>query len=242
LPPEAMDQGQAGWTEAPFKPKDIWAIRIRAQLSRRIRDLALFSLAIDSKLRGRDLLSLRVGDVARGGRVVPRATVVQSKTGHVVRFEPTEQTRDAVEAWIAAAGLRSEQLLFPSRLADSPRFSTRRYSRIVKGWAVLISLDRENYGTHSLRRTKAKLFYRRTKILRAVPLLLGHIKLESTGILGSRWTMPWKWPSRAESDRPERGSGPPFRPAPTFPGQGLKFRDSCHSPARAAVATGAYRP
>ncbi len=125
-------------------------------------------------------MNLRVGDVAHGGRVVARAAVVQRKTDQPVRFELTEQTRDAVHNWIATADLRSEQFLFPSRLSKSPHLSTRQYSRIVKRWAALIGLDPENYGTHSLRRSKATLIYRRTNNLRAVQLLLGHTKLEST--------------------------------------------------------------
>jgi len=174
------NKGKLVGPKPPFKLREIWAIRIRLQIAGRIRDLALFNLAIDSKLRGCDLVNLRVGDVAHGGRVVARAAVVQRKTDQPVRFELTEQTREAVQAWIAAADLRSEQFLFPSRLSESPHLSTRQYSRIVKGWAALIGLDPENYDTHSLRRTKATLIYRRTKNLRAVQLLLDHTNLQST--------------------------------------------------------------
>ena len=174
------NKGRLVGPKPPFRLKEIWAIRIRLQIAERIRELALFNLAIDSKLRGCDLVHLRVGDVAHAGRVLARATVVQHKTAQPVRFELTEQTRDAVGAWIAAAGLRSDQFLFPSRLSKSPHLSTRQYSRVVKAWASLIGLNPEDYGTHSLRRTKATLIYRRTKNLRAVQLLLGHTKLEST--------------------------------------------------------------
>ncbi len=177
---EPWNKGKLVGPKPPFKLKEIWAIRIRLQLADRVRDLALFNLAIDSKLRGCDLLGLRVGDVTQGSHVVARAAVVQHKTGKPVRFELTEQTREAVGAWIAATHLRSEQFLFPSRLSASPHLSARQYSRIVKGWAALIGLDPESYGTHSLRRTKATLIYRQTKNLRAVQLLLGHSKLEST--------------------------------------------------------------
>jgi len=106
--------------------------------------------------------------------------VAQHKTQRPVRFELTEQTRDAVEAWIEQAGLKPESFLFPSRVAKSPHLSTRQYARIVKAWAALIGRNPKEYGTHSLRRTKATLVYRRTKNLRAVQLLLGHTKLEST--------------------------------------------------------------
>ncbi len=151
------NKGKLVGPKPPFKRKEIWAIRIRLQLAGRTRDLALFNLAIDSKLRGCDLVSFRVGDVAQGGHVVARGAVVQRKTSQPVRFELTEQTREAVAAWIGAAHLRSEQFLFPSRLSASPHLSTRQYSRLVKGWAALIGLDPEDYGTHTLRRTKTTL-------------------------------------------------------------------------------------
>jgi integrase len=153
---------------------------MRLQLDGRVRDLALFNLAIDSKLRECDLVALRVADVADGGGIQPRATVVQRTTGRAVRFELTGQTRDAVAAWVSKAKLRPDQHLFPSRVKRSAHLSTRQYARIVKGWAAMIGLDPGEYGTHSLRRTKATLIYRRTRNLRAVQLLLGHTKLEST--------------------------------------------------------------
>jgi len=164
----------------PLKRKEIWAIRIRLQLDHRARELALFNLAIDSKLRGCDLVSLRVHDVVQGSHVAPRAIVTQKKTQRPVQFEITEQTRDAVAAWITAAHLKPDQFLFPSRVAESPHLSTRQYSRIVGSWIGLIGLDPAAYGTHSMRRTKPTLIYRRTRNLRAVQLLLGHSKLEST--------------------------------------------------------------
>lgn len=164
----------------PFKLKEIWAIRTRLQLSRRTRDLALFNLGIDSKLRACDLVKLRVGDVANGDRTAARANVVQQKTGRPVQFELTDPMREAVSSWINLTHLRSEDFLFPSRVHSSPHLGTRQYARIVDGWVEEIGLDSAEYGTHSMRRTKASLVYRRTKNLRAVQLLLGHTKLEST--------------------------------------------------------------
>lgn len=164
----------------PFKLKEIWAVRTRLQLSRRTRDLALFNLGIDSKLRARDLVKLRVRDVANGDRTAARANVVQQKTGRPVQFELTDPTREAVSSWINLAHLRSEDFLFPSRVHSSPHLGTRQYARIVDGWVEEIGLDSAEYGTHSMRRTKASLVYRRTKNLHAVQLLLGHTKLEST--------------------------------------------------------------
>ncbi|VWX56070.1 Integrase [Burkholderiales bacterium 8X] len=164
----------------PFKLKEIWAIRVRLQLSGRTRELALFNLGIDSKLRACDLVKLHVRDVATGHRAAARAHVVQQKTGRPVLFELTEPTREAVGAWIEKAQLRAEDFLFPSRVTASPHLGTRQYARIVDGWVTEIGLDPAAYGTHSMRRTKASLVYRRTQNLRAVQLLLGHTKLEST--------------------------------------------------------------
>ena len=175
-----VEQGQTARPEAPLRLKEIWAIRIRLQLDHRARELALFNLAIDSKLRGCDLVGLRVHDVVHGSHVSARAIVMQRKTRRPVQFELTEQTRDALATWIAAAHLKAEQYLFPSRVSYSPHLSTRQYSRIVGSWVGSIGLDPAAYGTHSLRRTKPTLIYHRTKNLRAVQLLLGHTKLEST--------------------------------------------------------------
>jgi integrase len=166
--------------KSPLKLKDIWAIRVRLQLAERKRDLALFNLAIDSKLRACDLVKLRVNDVAHGSQIAPRAMVLQQKTQRPVQFEITEPTRMAIAEWIAMAHLGSGNYLFPSRLHDSPHLSTRQYARSLHGWISAIGLDGSLYGTHSMRRTKVSLIYRRTKNLRAVQLLLGHSRLEST--------------------------------------------------------------
>ena len=174
------NKGKLLGQKPPLKLKEIWAIRIRLQLNQRTRELALFNLAIDSKLRGCDLVGLRVHDVVQGSHVAGRAIVMQKKTQRPVQFEITEQTRDAIAAWITAAHLKPEQFLFPSRVSASPHISTRQYSRIVGAWAGSIGLDPAAYGTHSMRRTKPTLIYRRTRNLRAVQLLLGHSKLEST--------------------------------------------------------------
>ncbi|WP_438308983.1 tyrosine-type recombinase/integrase [Pseudomonas guariconensis] len=155
-------------------------MRVRLQIAEETRDLALFDLAIDSKLRACDLTKLRVRDVAHGEHVSLRAIVMQQKTQRPVQFEITEQTRLALQAWILQAHLRSEDCLFPSRLHASAHLSTRQYARIVKAWIKAIGLDPAMYGTHTMRRTKASLIYRRTKNLRSVQLLLGHTKLEST--------------------------------------------------------------
>ena len=174
------NRGKLIGQKSPLKLKEIWEIRIRLQMAKNTRELALFNLAIDSKLRGCDLVTLRISDVAQSNRVSSRAIIMQHKTHRPVQFEITEQTRDSLEAWINQARLKSDQYLFPSRIHSSPHLSTRQYARIVEHWVKSIGLNPTAYGTHTMRRTKATLVYRRTKNLRAVQLLLGHTKLEST--------------------------------------------------------------
>lgn len=177
---EPWNKGKIVGQKAPFKLKDIWALRVRLQMANRVRELALFDLGIDSKLRGCDLVKLRVRDICHGDQVASRAIVMQQKTQRPVQFEITPPTRDAVQKWIKHADLRSDDFLFPSRIHESPHLGTRQYARILEGWVEELGLDPSAYGTHSIRRTKATLIYRRTKNLRAVQLLLGHTKLEST--------------------------------------------------------------
>ena len=174
------NKGKLVGQKLPLKLQEISAIRVRLQLANRRRDLALFNLAIDSKLRACDLLCLRVSDVMVGGRIGSRAMIMQRKTQRRVQFEITARTREAVTDWMQTAELSASSYLFPSQLHSSIHLSTRQYSRMVESWVAGIGLDSTAYGTHSLRRTKASLIYRRTKNIRAVQLLLGHAKLEST--------------------------------------------------------------
>jgi integrase len=179
-PPDALEQGKLIGAKPPLRLKHVWAIRSTLQLSSRIRDLALFNLGIDSKLRGCDLVSLRVADVAPQGHAVARATVRQKKTGRPVMFELTEHTREALDAYLRAKGRHASGYLFPGRGGAEPYMSTRQYARLLDSWLGQIGLDPSLYGTHSLRRTKATLICKRTGNLRAVQLLLGHTKIEST--------------------------------------------------------------
>jgi integrase len=174
------NKGKLVGQKPPLKLKEIWAIRIRLEIANKIRDLALFNLAIDSKLRGCDLVKMRVLDISHGGNVSSRAKVMQQKTQQPVQFEITESTRNSVARLIKTQNLKDSDYLFKSRLKDSEHISTRQYARIVEQWVSTIGLDPAAYGTHSMRRTKAALIYRRTKNLRAVQLLLGHTLLEST--------------------------------------------------------------
>ena len=174
------NKGKIVGQKAPLRLKDIWAIRIRLQIGKRTRELGLFDVGLDSKLRACDLVRLRVRDICHGDRVSPRAIVMQQKTSRPVQFEITPPTRDAVTAWIKEAKLVNGDFLFPSQVHESPHLGTRQYARILNSWIEEIGLDPTAYGTHTIRRTKASLIYRRTKNIRAVQLLLGHTKLEST--------------------------------------------------------------
>lgn len=174
------NKGKVTGQKPPLKPREVWAIRVRLQVANRVRDLALFNVAIDSKLRGCDLVHLRVEDVMQGDQVRTRALVSQRKTGAPVQFEITEQARLAVAAWVRGKSLTGTDWLFPSRVDKTKPMTTRQYGRLLDEWIAEIGLSPSAYGTHSLRRTKAALVYRKTGNIRAVQLLLGHTKLDST--------------------------------------------------------------
>jgi len=179
LKPAPWNKGKLTGAKPPLRPKHVWAIRTKLQIDRQKRDLALFNLAVDSKLRGCDVVAVKVDDVAPNGYAVDRATVRQKKTGRPVRFELTEPTRQAIDDYLKAAGKKPGEFLFSGRRAGQG-MTTRQYARLLSDWLTSIGLDPHLYGTHSLRRTKATLIYRRTGNLRAVQLLLGHTKIEST--------------------------------------------------------------
>lgn len=174
------NRGKLIGPKPPLKAKEIWSIRVRLQVAQRVRDLALFNLALDSKLRACDLIGLRMDDVALNGRVRSRATIMQRKTGRPVQFEITEQTREAVGRWLEKKDLHKGEPLFPSRINRQRSMTTRQYARLLGSWLHAIGLDPLAYGTHSLRRSKASMIDRRTGNLRAVQLLLGHSKIAST--------------------------------------------------------------
>lgn len=151
------NKGKLTGQKPPLKLREIWAIRTRLQMAANIRELAVFNLAIDCRLRACDPTRLPVQDVCPGSHVGSRATVTQQKTQRPVQFEITEQTRQSLEAWIGARGLKSADYLFPSRVHASQHLSTRQYARLVHRWAASIGLDDTAYGTHTMRRTKASL-------------------------------------------------------------------------------------
>ena len=179
--------GTAAWSgrriigpKLPLKPKEIWGIRIRLQMANHVRDLALFDLGLDSKLRGCDLVKLRISDVAIGRSIRSRCVVVQQKTGRPVQFEITPTCRESLLTWFEKRGPREDDWVFPSRSCRGGHLTTRQYGRLVDDWVEMIGLNPSNYGTHSMRRTKVALIYKKTGNLRACQLLLGHSKLEST--------------------------------------------------------------
>ena len=180
IPRKPWNAGRMTGAKAPLKPKHIWAIRQHLKSVGSVRDLAMFNIALDAKLRGCDLVKLRLGDVAQGDVIRQRSTIIQQKTGRPVPFEITEAARDALAHWLERRGRRRDDWLFPSRSRDGKHIITRQYARLVDAWVRTIDLNPSAYGTHSLRRTKVALIYKKTGNLRACQLLLGHGKLEST--------------------------------------------------------------
>ncbi|WP_108651340.1 tyrosine-type recombinase/integrase [Dongshaea marina] len=174
------NKGKIIGQKRPFSRKDIWAIRHFLETEGETRDLALFNLGLDSKLRGCDLVALKVSDIVHAGKILNRATVVQSKTHRAVRFELTKPTRVAIALWLSSIDPQLSPYIFPSKYSSSGHLTPKQYSRRLQYWVAKVGLDPCDYGGHSLRRTKATLIYRETKNLRAVQLLLGHQKLDST--------------------------------------------------------------
>lgn len=172
--------GKTVGTKRPLTQKQSWAIRFFLDREKRLRDRALFDLAIDSKLRGCDLVKIKIGDVVAGEEVRNRATVIQQKTGRPVQFELSGDVRASLLAWLERRSGTSHDYAFPSRVDPTSHMSTRQYARLIDEWVTAIGLRRAEYGTHSLRRTKASMIYKATGNLRAVQILLGHTKIENT--------------------------------------------------------------
>lgn len=173
-------KGKLVGPKRPFRSGEVWEIRQYLKIKIRHRDLALFNLGIDSKLRACDLLAMRVEDIGTRTSVFRQATVVQKKTNAAVTFEITEATRKSVLIWITTAQLSENDYLWKSRNRGSQRLSMSQYTRIIKQFARVVGADPNAYATHSIRRTKVTLIYRKTQNLRACQLLLGHKKIENT--------------------------------------------------------------
>jgi integrase len=173
-------KGRLVGPKRPFGSGDVWEIRQYLKIMGRTRDLALFNLGIDSKLRACDLLGLRVSDIGTGSTLFEHATVVQQKTDVAVTFEITESTRKSVQNWIDESRLSPDDYLWTSRNRNSAHLSMSQYSRIIKKFASVVGADPATFATHSIRRTKVTLIYKKTQNLRACQLLLGHKKIENT--------------------------------------------------------------
>ncbi len=171
---KAWNAGKLVGAKRALKPQQVWAIRFLLDREKRVRDRALFDLAIDSKLRGCDVVKIKIGELVSGGHVRARAIVMQQKTGRPVQFEILEPARTTILAWLERRGGAIDDFAFPSRIDHAAHISTRQYARLVDEWVIGIGLHAEDYGTHSLRRTKASIIYKRTGNLRAVQILLGH--------------------------------------------------------------------
>ena len=193
---QRWNKGKLIGAKPPLRASHVWSIRTKLQLEGRTRDLALFNLAIDSKLRGCDVVAVHVDDVAPNGYTLDRATVRQMKTGRPVRFELTEQTRQAIDEYLRQACRKRGEFLFAGRCGDSHGLTTRQYARLVGQWIASIGLDPLKFGTHSLRRTKATLIYRRTGNLRWAT----RRSRARFDILASRLTMPLRSPRKSRSE------------------------------------------
>ena len=176
----AWNAGRTVGAKRALKPRQIWEIRFFLNQHRRVRDRALFDLAIDSKLRGCDIVSMKICDLVSGGQIRSRAMIVQQKTKRPVQFELLTDARASLLAWLERRGGSLDDFVFPSRIDHADHLSTRQYARLVDEWVTGIGLPRAEYGTHSLRRTKASIIYKATGNLRAVQILLGHSKIENT--------------------------------------------------------------
>jgi integrase len=176
----AWNAGKQVGVKRPLKQRQIWAVRFFLDREGRMRDRALFDLAIDSKLRGCDLVKMKIGTLVTGHEIRTRAMVVQQKTGRSVQFEITTEVRASLLAWLQRRGGTVDDYAFPSRVDHADHLSTRQYARLVDEWVTAIGLRREDYGTHSLRHTKAAMIYKATGNLRAIQILLGHTKIENT--------------------------------------------------------------
>jgi integrase len=197
-----VERRPEAWRQTRSETATGLAIRFWLDREQRLRDRAMFDLAMDSKLRGCDVVKVKIGEIASGCRVRSRAIVIQQKAGRPVQFELLEAARGSILAWPERREGTLDDFVFPSRIDHADHISTRQYARLVDEWVTAIGLRREDYGTHSLRRTKASIIYKQTGNLRAVQILLGHTKIEST-VATSALTSRTRLPSR----RPRRCNG-----------------------------------
>lgn len=201
----AWNKGRLIGQKRPLMPKHVWVIRVRLEIPGRVRDLALFNLAIDGKLRGCDLVRLKVADIYAAGQVKEQTSIMQSKTRQPVRFEIREGTRRSLASWLDDPLMVESEHLWPGRFHERRHISTRQNARLVREWVTSIGLEPSSYGTHSMRRTKVAEIYRKTGNLRAVQLLPGHTKIDSNvRYLRSNSKTPWQYQRRWRYERSGR--------------------------------------
>lgn len=197
----SCNAGKTVGTKRPLTQKQIWAIRFFLDREERLRDRALFDLAIDSKLRGCDLVKLKIGDLLAGSEVRDRAMIIQRKTGRPVQFEITADARSSLATWLLRRGGTIDDFVFPSRIYSGQPMSTRQYARLVDEWVTAVGLRREDYGTHSMRRTKAAMIYRTTGTCARSKFCLATPRSKTrSGISGSMWRMLLSWRSASRFD------------------------------------------
>jgi integrase len=162
-PKPSWNKGKLVGQKLPFKLEEVLSIRTRLDLANNLREITMFNLALDCKLRACDFIKLKVMDIAHGTSIQSRVILIQQKTGTPVRFEITKKTQESLKEWIELKSLRSNDYLFGSRMRNGCHLTTRQYARIVKKWIASIGLDVTSYGTHSMRRTKASLIYKKIR-------------------------------------------------------------------------------
>jgi len=187
----SWNAGRKVGAKRALKPRQIWAIRFFLDQHGCTRDRALFDLAIDSKLRGCDLVKIKISDIVCDRKIRTRAIVVQQKTGRPVQFELMDDARASLLRWLELRGGSLEDYAFPSRTDHSTHMSTRQYARLVDEWVTGIGLPSEDYGTHSLRRTKASIIYKATGTFVRSRFCLGIRRLKArSDTLGWMWMTP----------------------------------------------------
>ncbi len=178
-PRPAWNAGRKVGAKRPLKPRQIWAIRFHLDREHRLRDRALFDLAIDSKLRGCDLVKIKIGDLVTGAEMQTRAIVIQQKTGRPVQFEITSDARRSLLAWLERRGGSIEDYAFPSGVDHFAHMSTRQYARLVDEWVTAVGLRSEDYGTHRYAEQRHQLFTRRLAICARYKFCLATPKLKT---------------------------------------------------------------
>ena len=191
----AWNKGRIVGQKRPLLPKHVWAIRVRLEIANNHRDLALLNLAIDSKLRGCDLVKLKVADVFVAGQVKERTSITQSKTQKPVRFDITDGTRNSLVCWMNEPAMIGPEFLWPGRFHERLHISTRQYSRLVRNWVTSIGLEPNAFGTHSMREPKFPKFTKRQVICVRFSFYLATQRWTTQlDILALKWRMRWRFP------------------------------------------------